>query len=480
MSIDAVYVEVSQARASWGEAFGLLVQGKLDTNAKKPLLDDVSLDDFAIRVTLVLEIYEAIRPTDPKQPCWSLMMLKAAEVKERLVVFRKHANSLVAQLRPHLRESVILKDANGNFSIQFWEAQNNFNNWDASGTFREMNAALQALSLHLATLLPLCKTEGAADLAERATALADLGRQAEAARNEAKKLSKEAEKSASAAADKSKQTQDSLAQAEASLSKIQAAQQTAQQDQAAVATLVQQIKTTGASSDTLEQQITGYKSKFEAFQSQLDARHVQFVEFEKNTKAAEEANKKREAEVDRIIEASDKMITGATTAGLADSMEKTRKRYEERMGGAKFGFYIAVGLLVASTVPLVVHLLPSLFGALAPSLGPKVAGDPWEILGKVILMVPATWLTVFFNKSYSEFFHLEREYAHKAALAMSVDGFKRQAKKYDEEIAAEVFMEIRSNPADRPSPEPASHPLYDILAKKVFEFVSKDKKGDAK
>lgn len=86
-------------------------------------------------------------------------------------------------------------------------------------------------------------------------------------------------------------------------------------------------------------------------------------------------------------------------------------------------------------------------------------------------MVPATWLTGFYTKSFADFFHLEREYAHKAALAMSVDGFKRQAPKYEEEITAEVFLEIRNNPARGKDVEPASHPLYDVLAKVVGKVL---------
>ena len=113
-------------------------------------------------------------------------------------------------------------------------------------------------------------------------------------------------------------------------------------------------------------------------------------------------------------------------------------------------------------------------------LFPKVlegAHNSWYgVLGKVLLMVPATWLTGFFTKSFAESFHLEREYAHKAALAMSVDGFKRQAPKYEEEITAEVFMEIRNNPARGKDVEPAAHPLYDVLAKVVGKVVERKDK----
>lgn len=69
----------------------------------------------------------------------------------------------------------------------------------------------------------------------------------------------------------------------------------------------------------------------------------------------------------------------------------------------------------------------------------------------------------------------EHEYAHKAALARAVDGFKRQAPQYQEEITAEVFLEIRNNPAKGQSAEPAAHPLYDVLAKVVSKVVDRKK-----
>jgi hypothetical protein len=167
------------------------------------------------------------------------------------------------------------------------------------------------------------------------------------------------------------------------------------------------------------------------------------------------------------------MISGATTAGLAKSMEDTRSRYEARMNSTRNGFYAAVALLVLSSLPLAAHLLPGLLGTWIPSLDTSAEGSPYAVLGKVMLLLPATWLTAFFTKSYAELFHLEREYAHKAALAMSVDGFKRQAPGFEQEITAEVFLEIRNNPAKGQAIEAVSHPLYDVLSKAVTKILDR-------
>jgi hypothetical protein len=112
-------------------------------------------------------------------------------------------------------------------------------------------------------------------------------------------------------------------------------------------------------------------------------------------------------------------------------------------------------------------------GKSVPTLNAEADGSLYAVLGKVMLLLPATWLTAFFTKTYAHLFQLEREYAHKAALAGSVHGFKLQAKKYEEEITAEVFMEIRMNPAHGPAVDAASHPLYDVLAKVVNKGLNK-------
>lgn len=45
---------------------------------------------------------------------------------------------------------------------------------DPSGTFAQIDAALNQLTTNLGLLLPLCKADGVADLSQRAIALADV------------------------------------------------------------------------------------------------------------------------------------------------------------------------------------------------------------------------------------------------------------------------------------------------------------------
>ncbi|HEY8886887.1 MAG TPA: hypothetical protein VIM35_00235, partial [Gallionella sp.] len=459
MSIDALYSEIEQTQAVWKELYDLLLRAQYDTNAPRAVIGNVSVATFHRRVEWGFELLYGMRPASENDISWLAISGRTAEISAQLVVFKNHAQSSLNFLRQYWRDNLSIRDANNNLSWQLFDAGTNIANQDASANFAQMQSSLNQLMIYVAQLLPLCKTAGVADLSARAQAMGDVIREIEGLRNEAKKLAKVAEHGATGAVEKEKAVQSVVAKAEAAYAKLQALQQQSTTDSASVTALVAQIKTTGASAQTLEQTIAAYKVKFDAFQTELDDRLEQFSVFETNTKTAEAENAKRAAEIDRLTKLADTMISGATTAGLATSLEETRARYEARMNSAKMGFYIAVAILIASAFPLVAQLVPGLFGSWFPAPNPNQDGTLYAVLGKIFLLLPATWLTAFFTKSYAEYFHLEREYAHKAALAKSVDGFKRQAPKYEEEITAEVFMEIRTNPANRASPEPAAHPL---------------------
>lgn len=480
MSIDTLYSEIEQTQAVWKELYGLMLQAQYDTNASKAVINNVSVATFNRRVEWMCELMYGMRPHNEDDISWLAIIGRSTEISAQLVVFKNHAQSSLNFLRQNWRDNLSIRDANNNFSWQLFDESANIANQDAAGNFAQMQNSLNQLMIYVAQLLPLCKTEGVADLSARAQAMGDVIREIEGLRNEAKKLAKAAEHGAAGAVEKEKAVQTVVAQAEAAYAKLQALQQQSTTDSASVTALVAQIKTTGASAQTLEQQITAYKVKFDAFQTELDDRLEQFSEFETNTKTAEAENTKRATEIDRLTKLADTMISGATTAGLSTSLEEARKRYEDRMNSAKTGFYWSVAILILSALPLVAQLVPGLLGSWLPVPSPNQDGTPYAVLGKVFLLLPATWLTAFFTKSYAEYFHLEREYAHKAALAQSVDGFKRQAPKYEEEITAEVFMEIRTNPANRDGPEPAAHPLYDVLSKVVSKVLSKDDKKEGK
>lgn len=480
MNFDALFSELEQTRKTWMELYGFLKNGKYDLTEPRPALEQQSVEDFHQRAITIFEGLFAVRPSDQHCVQAAILAGRANELRQGLQSFNQFAQSILGSFQSYSREGMRITDGNNNFAFQIFDGESNIASFDGSSNFSQMLPPLNLLTTNLALLLPFCKSDSVADLSKRAGALGDLIRDAENLRNQASQLAKATEQHANAAGEKGKIFQDLIAQAEATLSKLQALQQQATTDTNAVSGLVENIKVIGGNASTLEELVNGYHNKFDAFQKQLEERNSNFAKFEEETKQAREMNAARDKEIDRLIKLSDAMITGATTAGLSNSLENTRVRYQKRMNGARLGFLCSVLLLLFSAFPLAAHLLPGLFGAWIPAFDAKADGSPYAALGKVVLLLPASWLTAFFTKSYADFFHLEREYAHKAALAMSVDGFKRQAENYQQEITAEVFMEIRSNPASKNAPDPVSHPLYDILAKTVSRVLDRKLSDDDK
>lgn len=476
MSMDALYSELEHARQTWVGIHNLLRDGKYDLAGPRAILDGRSISAFHQQVLVVFEGIFAIRPDDIASAQAAFVAGKAPEIRASLSAFQSYGQSTLSTLTQYWQEGTTFRDANDNLSFQIFQNESHVTNFDGAGNFTYLQSSLNQLTSHLASLLPFCRPSAIADLADRAKILGDLARDAENLRGQVAQKAADARRSAESAANNENATLNALAAAESTLAKLNADQQQATQDAATVTALVQQIKAVATNADSLEAQVTEYQGRFDAFQKQLDDRNARFSKFEKDTELADQENTKREEAIDRITKQADAMISGSTTAGLAKSLEDTRLRYEERMNGAKTGFKWSVGLLIVSALPLAAQLLPGLFGSWIPAINPMLEGSPYAVLGKVVLLLPCTWLTAFFTKSYAEFFHLEREYAHKAALAMSVDGFKRQAPKYEEEITAEVFLEIRNNPANGKSPDPASHPLYDVLSKVVSRVINRSEK----
>jgi len=429
MSVDVLFNELNDARSHWGDLYDLLRRGGYDLAAPRAAIDDVTVDTMHRNILLAFETLSSIRPDSESDVAWALVSIRLNEIRPFINTFRKQVQVPLNHIRSLQRENLSIRDANNNFTLQFFEGEANIGANDMSSNFQAAYKAIVGVLGVVSLLLPFCKAKAVGDLSQRAEAMANLVSEVESYRSEAQKLAK----GTAAANDKANvngnSIQEVLANVQAMQSSVQATQQQVEKENASVAALVAQIKTTGTNADALEQQIASYRSKFEAFQTQLDERLWQFKEFEGNLPQVEKAHVAREAEIDRLTAKAESMIKGATTAGLSKSLEDTREVYTERMYYAAGGFIVAILLLAVSALPLAAHLLPGLFGdwvKIAP-----IAGDAKDsaatIIGKIVLLLPATWLTIFFSKTFSEFFHLEREYAHKAALAKSVEGFKKEA-----------------------------------------------------
>lgn len=473
MSVEALYQEVDSAWNSWQDLLTQLANREADFARSRSVFGGASLRDFSRQVDLVFELLLSVRPSDSASVSALVLPAHEANLRSQLQEVANHSTTAVGQLRGHSRDNAKVRDANEAFALQMFVDDVAYSSIDLTAYFKHVRAAVHALFQTLGAVIPLCKADAVTDLSVRAEYFGDIVRQVDTLRRQAERSANIAMSFEAKGEKVEAGIRELLATTETIVANVRELQLQATTDASSVSTLVEQIKTIGSVASSLEATVDSYKSKFEAFHAELDARNVAFLRFEEQTRSAKEQSTAREKDIDRLTSLADEMISGATTAGLSNSLEQTRARYETRMNKARMGFVGSVVFLGLTAVPLAAHLLPGLFGGIFPSTT-DVSHNTWYgVLGKVLLMIPATWLTGFFTKSFADSFHLEREYAHKAALAMSVDGFKRQAPKYEEEITAEVFLEIRNNPAKDSKVEPAAHPLYDVLSKVVDKALKR-------
>jgi len=499
---ERIQVLVDAARelnVQWAELVAVWDSAQLSHEAKYSRLHGATFPEFNRRVIATLELTYSLGRVDeagqilflPKVDSASKHLNSAKGSVERLLnEFRAHPNA-------KFRESGENLDA-----VQGFVDGNHVVTINAGQHLDAVSASLSALLDILSAGLRYGKAKGVGIFVGYAEQLQELFASSASLRDQIKSLKDAATQLKEATQTAADSSQESETKAKDSMSRVLEAQTAIAAAQSESESKLTLIKETAKDAAALEAQITAYSSSFEVFQKSLDDKLEAHANFERDMAAALTKNKERESEIDRLTTKANSMIQGATTAGLGSSLEETRAIYARRMWISAGLFAASVLLLAASAIPLVAHILPGLFADWLPAKGGLTgsiaitkgvasaavgsAAPPmpngWDalisLLGKIFLMFPATWLTQFFSKSYSEFFHLEREYAHKAALARSVEGFKKQAPDFEQEITTAVFFEVQSNPSKRAAPDAAEHPILGPLMKKFVEALPFGKSTD--
>ncbi|MEK6669982.1 MAG: hypothetical protein AABZ19_14260 [Pseudomonadota bacterium] len=479
MNVTGLYNEFETTYNQWLNLVDRLHQGSHNMDMPRSILRGMSTSDLKLRISVISELLLSIQPSKASDMAFVLLNPRAVELRQVVQQMSGFISHALLVLVTHWQPEVKLIDANDSYALTLERSGSPIITVDLSEQFRQIAELSASLLSAISQVVPLCKTAGVADFSDRLHALNQKTTEVEALKVRAEACLTHSDQAHLRASEVEAEIRQLNTQASEQITRIREMVNQASADSGHVTAMAEQVRAIVASADALNQLVTGYQPKFEAFQRSLDTRNDEFDSFSKNVNAATAANSDREATISRLIDQSNGMLAGATTAGLGVMLEETRNRYEDRMKGARNGFFLAVALLLISALPLAAHLIPNLFGSWVPALDPNVDGSSFSVIGKVLLLLPATWLTAFFTQTYANLFQLEREYAHKAALAGSVHGFKLQAPKYEEEITAEVFMEIRMNPAHGPSVQAASHPLYDVLAKVVSKVLDKTK-GESK
>jgi len=237
--------------------------------------------------------------------------------------------------------------------------------------------------------------------------------------------------------------------------------------------LIEEIKTRA---ESLKESVISYQEEFDAFEEDLSKKNTKMEEFETLTSKVLEENEDRGNEIDALLQKADGMLQGATNAGLAKAFNDAAEKYGSEAIDAKKAFYWAIAFLIGSALPLALYVfkIPGIDGtAMEINSGVTLGG----VIARGVLLLPTVWLTSFTAHRHSSLFQLHREYSFKAAIAMSVDGFQRQAPQFKEEIAGTAFVglaekpDYHSNKVTPKSPNPVLNYLVKILQKR-FDTIS--------
>lgn len=215
---------------------------------------------------------------------------------------------------------------------------------------------------------------------------------------------------------------------------------------------------------SLEKEVKGYAEKYEEFDRNLDERNKQFDEGSKRQEKLLEALDRHNEDILDTVKRSKEMLKGATVAGLASSFLEAQRKLERQLIWARMSFYAGIIFLFISAVPLMVYVFMPIIVPILQYMYPDLVDfsslylaqeelTGWQYLGQVlarfIILLPAAWFVSFSAIRHSSLFRLREHYSYKYSMAVSVEGFKKQAEGYESEIAALVLEQLAFNPADK-------------------------------
>lgn len=475
-AIQNLMTELEATRDRWNEIAERWSASGLPLEQSYAKLHGASFKEFNRRVIATLEIVAAADKLDENGQL--LFIPKVNTVSAQLRAVKTNAENILNALKA--QPSGVFKDTSNtleNITVHVGGSHVTTNNF--AQYFDPLNAALSALFDLASTSIRFGRSRGLSLYMGYCEQLQGLAEQIKTLHSDVSLLQTEMARIVSSAGEQALAAGKSAEQAAESEEASRTAASAVKEALAEAEAKLASIRETAGAAASLQAQVEGYASSFDAFQESLDGRIASHEKFEQDMATALTENKKREDNINALIEKADTMIRGATTAGLSKSLDDTQAAYEKRLHRTGWWFLGSVVVLLVCLLPIAGQLIP---GPWQEWFKPVADGntDPWlATLGKIVLLLPATWATAFFAGNYAELFHLSREYAHKAAMAKAIDGFKREAPEYKDEIVAGVFMEIRENPGGRKSPQAATpkNPIFDGIFEKILDAIRAKKES---
>ena len=423
------------------------------------------------------------------------------QLKQRIDEAQQHLGTLGNQFRQAVKSGGGLKLFNyDNFHLQTTNGQNH----DFRGHFNNFSGSTEALlEAFYQVLTVLRPTRSTYSFQAAANALSSLIEDSSAQIHKLHEENKALRQAVAAAS-----VQVSAAETQAEKAKTAAEETSRTKDESAkdrrtigeyLADSTEKktaIETAHSEASSLEDELEEYREKFKSFDRQLEARNIDFETGKTKQEELFAGFQGQQDSVDSLIADSESMLKGATVAGLASSFSEAHRKLGGQLMWARVSFYVGIVFLFISAVPLMLYVFLPILAPFLQALYPEIASavpaldtqaeiSGWQYLGQVlarfIILLPAAWLVSFAAIRHSSLFRLREHYAYKYSMAVSVEGFQKQAKGYESEIAALVLEQLAFNPADKLIPSKdisegkVPHPLLNILVDKFRNGLNKEK-----
>lgn len=183
------------------------------------------------------------------------------------------------------------------------------------------------------------------------------------------------------------------------------------------------------------------------FQATLKATERNLYEAHERARAITDNFGEQNAKIAEMITQAEKMVSGSTVAGLAETFDKERKGLDDSLKNAFVWFVVGIFLLFITSGALAAYVLNVHIPGLE-WLTNRAAAEPTlaQVLSRAVIVIAPFWLTLFSARRYRSLFDLRQQYSHKYNMAFAMDGFKTQAPGFAESIAAWVFTIVAANP----------------------------------
>jgi hypothetical protein len=230
------------------------------------------------------------------------------------------------------------------------------------------------------------------------------------------------------------------------LSEIRTSAATAQENAAVIASRLTDVT-------ALKSQMESSNSALTAFNANLSSTQERVERAEKGAASVLNDFEAKRDEIARMLSDAEHMLTASTVAGLATAFDKERSGLEKSLFWAQAWFVAGIVMLTITTVPLLLYVSNIQVNATTKGLL-SVGNTNYEltlagVISRGIVILGPFWLTLFSARRYRSLFELRQQYSHKYNMAFSMEGFKKQAPQYSENIAAWVFSIVAASPVQQ-------------------------------